>query len=56
MKLVFVEVMDDLCEEGMFFDEKFLVGMMVEVLLVVVMLDCFVCEVDFVSIGINDLV
>jgi phosphotransferase system enzyme I (PtsI) len=54
-KMVLADVMEDLSEAGVPFNEKLPVGMMVEVPSAVMMIQEFVREVDFLSIGANDL-
>ena len=55
-KMIFSDVCEELYEEGVPFDDSIPLGIMVEVPATVIMLETFGQEVDFFSIGTNDLV
>jgi phosphotransferase system enzyme I (PtsI) len=55
-KMVLSDVMEDLEESQVAFNRKIPVGMMVETPAAAMMVDQFVQEVDFISIGTNDLI
>jgi len=55
-KMVLADVMEDLEETGIAFNRDMPIGMMVEVPSAVMMMDHFMSELDFVSVGTNDLV
>ncbi|HBT77581.1 MAG TPA: phosphoenolpyruvate--protein phosphotransferase [Planctomycetaceae bacterium] len=55
-KMILADVKDELLEEGIPFHHAIHVGMMLEVPAAILMIERFVKEVDFFSIGTNDLI